>query len=579
MRLSLRRPAVRLTSNLSSISVLGPNKQKSKPRATSPVNPLLPQRVAALVGAAVALLPLTLLAQKAQDAAREGYTAVQDLQIVDCLLPGQVRVVGGRTYLTPRRPARTTAANCRSAGGEYLDYDRADAKSALNVWMAAAQSGDAEAQTNVGEIYERGTGAQPDYQAAAVWYRKAAEQNYRRAQYDLGALYERGLGVPADPLEALNWYRRSWGLPADSVIWKTAATAEEEKLRSDLKTQIAQQDKEITTLREQVDELTKKLRAEGKQASDQIDVLNGLVARLTQTRDADSARLADLPPPAGAAPPAEGKFTDRESRTYHQKDFGRFFALIIGVQDYDKLEPLSSPLSDIAKLKAVLENRYGFSVKALPNPTNLALMLAVNELSCGDDKKGKDANEHSCLRDSDNLLIYFTGRGSRLHSGETETGYWLPTNADQPPNDTLWVPNDFITRHLGRIAAKRVLVISDSSYADLLASEPGLLMVGDGRYGDDYIQYKLPKRSRLLLASGGDQPVPDGGADNESVFAHALLTVLQTNDQVLTAPELYLRVRDQLKRSQSSSASIKEPELKAIKAAGHEVGDFFFVPG
>ena len=171
--------------------------------------------------------------------------------------------------------------------------------------------------------------------------------------------------------------------------------------------------------------------------------------------------------------------------------------MIIGVQDYDKYEHLSSPLNDVQRVQRVLEERYGFSVKTLPNPTHLGIMRAVNEFNCDE----KD-NDGSCLDEDDNLLIYFVGRGNRLRSGMTETGYWLPVNADPAPNDTLWVPNDFITRHLGRIQAKRILVISDSSYSDLLASEPGLLMVGQGNYGDDYIEYKLRKRSRLPLASG-----------------------------------------------------------------------------
>src|SRR5690606_12119241 len=140
------------------------------------------------------------------DRTREGFTPVQELSIVDCLLPGQVRMLGGRPYQTPRRPTRTTAADCAARGGEYLLYDRADYRSALNVWMETAQSGDPEAQTIVGEIYERGLGAEPNYEAAAEWYRRAAEQGYARAQFNLGTLYEQGLGVPADRLEALNWY-------------------------------------------------------------------------------------------------------------------------------------------------------------------------------------------------------------------------------------------------------------------------------------------------------------------------------------------------------------------------------------
>ncbi|MGA1676892.1 MAG: hypothetical protein ACO377_10735, partial [Pseudomonadales bacterium] len=44
------------------------------------------------------------------DSAMQGYREVADLYVVDCLLPGQVRRLGQRTFLTPRRPTRTTAA-------------------------------------------------------------------------------------------------------------------------------------------------------------------------------------------------------------------------------------------------------------------------------------------------------------------------------------------------------------------------------------------------------------------------------------------------------------------------------------
>ena len=75
---------------------------------------------------------------------------VAELQVVDCLLPGMVRKLGTSTYLTPRRPVRTTAADCNIRGGEYTAYDRADYKSALAVWLPEAEAGNAEAQTNVG---------------------------------------------------------------------------------------------------------------------------------------------------------------------------------------------------------------------------------------------------------------------------------------------------------------------------------------------------------------------------------------------------------------------------------------------
>src|SRR4029078_5569189 len=96
------------------------------------------------------------------------------LLTVDCLFPGQGRQLGTRmTYLSPRRPVRTSAADCEVRWGEDLAYDRSDYAAAVKVWQAAAEQGDKNAQTNVGEIYERGIGSAPDYDKGALLYRKA----------------------------------------------------------------------------------------------------------------------------------------------------------------------------------------------------------------------------------------------------------------------------------------------------------------------------------------------------------------------------------------------------------------------
>ncbi|MES2259446.1 MAG: caspase family protein [Pseudomonadota bacterium] len=135
------------------------------------------------------------------------------LLIVDCALPAQVRQLGtAMTYLAPRRATKTTASDCAIRGGEYVAYDRASLATALKVWLPQAEAGDQAARTNVGEIYEKGIGAAPDYASAAKWYQMAADQGYGRALTNLGFLYERGLGVAKDPVAALKLYRKATGI-------------------------------------------------------------------------------------------------------------------------------------------------------------------------------------------------------------------------------------------------------------------------------------------------------------------------------------------------------------------------------
>ena len=73
----------------------------------------------------------------------------------------------------------------------------------------AAESGDAEAQYNLGNVYYLGEGTPKDYTEAAKWYRLAAEQGNATAQNNLGVMYDEGEALPQDDREAVKWYRKA----------------------------------------------------------------------------------------------------------------------------------------------------------------------------------------------------------------------------------------------------------------------------------------------------------------------------------------------------------------------------------
>jgi hypothetical protein len=113
----------------------------------------------------------------------------------------------------------------------------------------------------------------------------------------------------------------------------------------------------------------------------------------------------------------------------------------------------------------------------------------------------------------------------------------------------------------------------------LLSNDPSYLFLKDQTtYSKDYLKYKLPKRARLLMSSGGDRPVLDEGGGQNSVFARAFLDELEANQGVLASPELFSRIRKRVETAAARNEFVQTPEFKSIKGAGHEVGDFFFVP-
>ena len=510
----------------------------------------------------------------AENKATEGMVARQDLEIVECLLPGEVRQLGQMTYLAPRRPTRTTASDCRIRGGEYVAYDRADYKSALRIWMAAAQAGNPEAQNNVGEIYERGLGGEPNYDAAVIWYQKAADQGYTRALFNLGTLYEQGAGVPKDRLKALNLYRQAWGLPQDNLIYASAAQREQEQMRAELQKVVEEKNQQLSLLQKQLQQLEDASRkappaASSNDSTKEIQALKAWIAKLEAERRTSAGQLAALP--AQTREPVAQTLTPQldpqaQARLAKGVDFGRYYALVIGNQNYQVLEHLQTPRTDAERAAQVLQDKYGFNVRLIEDANDVAMLRALNDLN-------------GVLRPNDNVLIYYAGHGARLKTANVNAGYWLPVNAERPPVDTFWVPNEQITAHVARLAARRVLVVADSCYAGLLSDEPGVNLFGtEGRFSLDYVKYKLPKRARLVLASGGDEPVLDSGGQGDSVFARAFLDVLNGNAGILSAAGLFSQVQDHVKAGAARNHVTQVPELKAIKAAGHELGDFFLVP-
>jgi hypothetical protein len=508
--------------------------------------------------------------------ATEGMVTRQDLEIVDCLLPGVVRSIGNTTYVTQRRPTRTTSSECHIRGGEYTAYDRADYKSALRVWMAAAEAGDPDAQNNVGEIYERGLGGQPNFEVAVIWYQKAADQNYSRALFNLGTLYEQGQGVEKDRLKALNLYRKAWGLPEDNLMYTSAAQHENEQLRAELQQVIAEKDQQLGLLQKQLGQAEEAARkaatatanAGNEDSTKEVQALRAWITKLEAERRASSTQLAGVAatrePQARA--PTVALDPQAQARLVKGLDFGRYYALIIGNQEYQVLEHLQTPHSDAERAGQILKDKYGFTVQVVEDANDVAMLRALNDLN-------------KVLQPNDNLLIYYAGHGTRLKTGNIDAGYWLPVNAERPPDDTFWVPNEQITAHLARLPARRILVVADSCYAGLLSTDPGVNMFGtETQFSLDYVKYKLPKRTRLLLASGGDQPVLDTGGQGDSVFARAFLDVLGTNTGILSTPSLFAQVQERVKTGAARNHFSQVPEFKAMKAAGHELGDFFFIP-
>ena len=80
--------------------------------------------------------------------------------------------------------------------------DREHYATAYRAWKQLADDGAAEAQNNIGYLYEQGRGGKQSYARAIEWYNKAAKQNLAEAHHNLGMLAFQGYGMRQDYLAA-----------------------------------------------------------------------------------------------------------------------------------------------------------------------------------------------------------------------------------------------------------------------------------------------------------------------------------------------------------------------------------------
>lgn len=80
---------------------------------------------------------------------------------------------------------------------------------AMTHLRAAAATGDARAQTELGLLYAKRVGKRANYAEALKWFKKAAAQNDARAEANLAVMYQLGHGVPKSHAVAAEWYEKS----------------------------------------------------------------------------------------------------------------------------------------------------------------------------------------------------------------------------------------------------------------------------------------------------------------------------------------------------------------------------------
>lgn len=232
-------------------------------------------------------------------------------------------------------------------------------------------------------------------------------------------------------------------------------------------------------------------------------------------------------------------------------NFGKYYALVIGNNEYKNLRKLKTAKSDAEAVSTLLNKEYGYEVVLLLDASRKQILDAFSNL-------------RKNLTQQDNLLIYYAGHG--YLDKDTGRGYWLPVDADtdSPAN---WISTSDISDAVKAMTAKHVMIVADSCYGGTLTR--GVTLTAKG---SDYLRRLAEKKTRVVLTSGGVEPVADEGGHGHSVFAKMFLDVLNKNSGIMEGTRLFEEIRKLVVTNAPQT-----PEYSDLPYVGHEGGDFIFV--
>ena len=231
--------------------------------------------------------------------------------------------------------------------------------------------------------------------------------------------------------------------------------------------------------------------------------------------------------------------------------FGDYHAVVIGNDKYSgDLPALRTATKDAMAVAGILEKDYDFDVDLLINASHDDIVESMSE-------------KRRLLGTDDNLLVYYAGHG--YYDEDTDLGYWLPVDAELD-SQSKWISNSEIRETIKGMNAKHVLLVADSCFSGTL------LRNVDVKRTNKFYEQMATRSARLVMTSGGIEPVMDGGGDGHSVFARSFIRKLSSNAPIIDGTSLFQAIREPVVMT-----SDQVPQYSNIRFIDSDGGDFLFV--
>ncbi|MCA9471568.1 MAG: caspase family protein [Nitrospira sp.] len=231
-------------------------------------------------------------------------------------------------------------------------------------------------------------------------------------------------------------------------------------------------------------------------------------------------------------------------------DKGKIWAVVIGISRYDKVRPLKYADNDALAFHEYLMNDVGIPAEHLTSLINEQATLVNLKRTLGTELKRKAGPK-------DTVIIYYAGHGapetdSASPDGDGLEKYLIPYDADPQDLYTTGLPMREVETIFDRIAAERVIFITDSCYSGATAGRTFSTAARRAVVSDNFLSRLAEGKGRVVLTASRASEVSEERDDlRHGVFTYYLLEGLKGKadfdaDGIITVDEAYSYVSTQV---------------------------------
>ena len=258
---------------------------------------------------------------------------------------------------------------------------------------------------------------------------------------------------------------------------------------------------------------------------------------------------------------------ENEKYQFIKDIYSESWALVIGINKYQNVDPLNYAVNDAIAVKEMLLNKYGFK--------EANIKLITDEEATKDNILKGFSDILTQAKEKDRVVVFYAGHGEtyKLPSGG-DMGYLIPVDGNLDNLYLSSIPMKSVYDIADMSYAKHILYLVDACYGGLTLNTRGLKKDTT----PEYLKKMTRERGRQVITAGGkDEQVIEKPEWGHSAFTRNLIKGLgdgfadENDDGIITADELGSFIKNRVVVDVDGAHTPQKGRI------GSDMGEFVFI--